>query len=144
MRPQPHPDTLRNIRIRAMAKPQISVAVVDDDESVRKALCRLLHSAGIESEAFAGGEPFIQSLVRRTPDCVLLDVRMPDMDGEEVLERLDSMKCHIPVIVVTAHDEEAARCLVRFPNTVRVLPKPVDDRTLVGGIRSAVQAQWKP
>src|SRR6476646_2872460 len=89
-----------------MSDPLIRVAILDDDESVRKALSRLLRAAGMDTESFETGESFLQSLFDRCPDCLLLDVRMPSMNGEEVLDRLSAMECIVPVIVITAHEDD--------------------------------------
>ncbi len=113
---------------------------MDDDASVRKALGRLLRSAGMASEIFDGAAAFFQSLSDHAPDCLLLDVRMPDMSGEEVLDRLSSMECRVPVIVITAYDEDELRLRARFGQTVGFRHKPVNDDALLRDIRNAVQS----
>ena len=117
------------------------VAIVDDDESVRRALRRLLQSAGIDSEGFGSGQTFLDSLSDRRPDCLLLDVRMGDINGEEVLENLAAMKCTVPVIIITAHEDDGNRLHARFPNTVACRVKPVNDDTLLNDIRSCCPAR---
>jgi FixJ family two-component response regulator len=123
-----------------MTAAPIRVAILDDDESVRRALVRLLRTAGIVSEAFGAGEDYLQSLSHHAPDCLLLDVRMPDMSGEEVLERLTAMQCQTPVVIITAHSVEGERLCSRFP-CVGVCVKPLDDTNLLARIREAVSTQ---
>ena len=74
-----------------MRKERPLVAVVDDEESVGKALNRLLRSAALNVETFASGAEFLKSLEDQTPDCVVLDLQMPHMDGFEVQTQLAQM-----------------------------------------------------
>src|SRR5215213_6075273 len=126
-----------------MTHPPIRVALVFDDESVRKALRRLLRSAGINSDSFGTGDAFLESLSRSRPDCVLLDMRMPPTNAAEVLEKLDAMQCRVPAIVVTSQDDEDAACLhTRFPrSSVALRVKPLNDDALLRDIRSAAKAR---
>ena len=64
-----------------MTKPRPLIAVVDDEESIRKALTRLLQSAGLDVETFTSGVTFLASIANRRPDCVVLDLHMPAMNG---------------------------------------------------------------
>src|SRR6185503_15899224 len=90
---------------RGMENRRSFVAVVDDEESVRRALTRLLRAANMDAEAFASGEAFLESLEKFRPDCVVLDLQMPGLTGRDVQRRLISMKINLPVILITAHDD---------------------------------------
>src|SRR3954452_19590626 len=120
-----------------MTNSRIQVAVVDDDDSVRKALSRLLRSAGMEAETFDSAEGFLESLPGRRPDCLLVDVCMPGMDGAELLQRLNDEGFNLPAIVITAHDDEHARDTLRFAGAAALLLKPLDDQVLLRAIRAA-------
>jgi two-component system, LuxR family, response regulator FixJ len=85
------------------------VAVVDDEEPIRKALMRLMRSVGLSVETFASGPEFLQSLDTRLPDCVLLDLHMPQMNGFHVQAHLAGKYAALPVIIVTGHDLPNAR-----------------------------------
>ena len=89
------------------------VAIVDDEISICRAMLRLLRSAHFQAEAFCSAADFIESLSAHTPDCLVLDLQMPTMTGLELQEHLLRSNKHLPVIIITAHDEpEAAeRCL---------------------------------
>jgi FixJ family two-component response regulator len=113
------------------------VAIVDDDESVRKALARLLACAGIRSETFESAEPFLDSLVRGRPDCVLVDICMPGMDGIELLQRMKEMSVNVPAILITAHDDDRTHQAHLASGAAGLLLKPVDDEVLLQAIRAA-------
>jgi FixJ family two-component response regulator len=120
-----------------MTQSRIQVAVVDDDDSVRKALSRLLRSAGMDPETFDSAEGFLQSLHERQPDCLLVDVCMPGMDGAELLQHLNDVGVDVPSIVITAHDDEHAREAFRTSGAAAFLLKPLDDQVLLQAIRAA-------
>src|SRR5207344_1776756 len=85
------------------------VAVVDDDTSVRKALSRLLSSAGFVAESYGDGAQFLESLSRAVPNCAIVDLHMPSMNGLELQARIAAAGLHVPVIIITAHDEPTLR-----------------------------------
>jgi FixJ family two-component response regulator len=116
-----------------------SIAVIDDDEPVRKALRRLLRAAGLTVETFSGGEEFLASLSEHQPDCALLDLNMPDVSGFDVLERLEAACIHFPVIVLTGNNSAAAEECALRGGAVAYHHKPVNDRVLLDAITAAVE-----
>jgi len=116
---------------------RLRVAVVDDEESVRKALERLLRAAGLEVETFASGDEFLASLGERRPDCVLLDLHMPTLDGFEIHERLAAEGIVLPVIVVTGQDKPEYRTRARELGVAAYLCKPVQGTVLLDAILAA-------
>jgi FixJ family two-component response regulator len=80
------------------------IAIVDDDEGVRRALCRLLRTFQYDAVAFASGEDFLESLRMRQPVCVVLDLHLPGLSGLEILTLLRDRKVAPPVIVMTGFD----------------------------------------
>ena len=91
-----------------MAASRLRVAVVEDEVSVRKAISRLLRVSGFEVETFASGIAFLESLSSRRPDCVVLDLYLPGLNGFEVQGRLAEMKMRVPIVVITGQDEPGA------------------------------------
>src|SRR5262245_36465500 len=85
------------------------VAIVDDEEPVRKALRRLLRAAGLQAESYASGREFLDAAAGRAPDCVVLDLHMAGMSGLQLLRRLQASPQHPPIVVITAHDEPETR-----------------------------------
>ena len=115
------------------------IAVVDDEESVRKALTRLMRSAGLGVETFGSGEEFLKSLDTRLPDCVVLDLHMPHMNGFSVQAQLAQKYAALPVIIFTGHDLPDARERAMAGGASDFLRKPVHDRILLGAISAATE-----
>ena len=114
------------------------IAVVDDEESVRKALHRLLRSAGFAVETFASGADFLLSVKDHEPACVVLDLHMPQINGFEVQAALESAGGRVPVVIVTGHDTPEARARVMAHGASGYLRKPVDDLMLIAAINAAI------
>jgi len=121
-----------------VTKPRSLIAVVDDEEPIRKALSRLLSSAGLEVETFPSGAEFLESLPTRRPDCVVLDLHMPVLDGFEVQARLAEFGTPVPVVIITGHDSDETRdrALAGYP--VAYLRKPVNAQILLDAIELAL------
>ena len=107
------------------------IAVVDDDESFREAVERFLGTFAFRVRTFASGEEFLQSRELSSVACLMLDVAMPGMSGLDVQEQLRARGLRIPTMFVTAHaDDEVARHVVAA-GAIAILPKPVDQQTLL-------------
>jgi FixJ family two-component response regulator len=122
-----------------VSKTRPLIAVVDDEEPVRKALTRLLRSAGLDVETFPSGVEFLESLPTRRPDCVVLDLHMPLMDGFEVQARLAESSAPVPVVTITGHDSTETRDRAMAAHPTVYLRKPVDDQTLLDAIELAIR-----
>lgn len=117
-----------------MTGPKPLIAVVDDEPSIRKALTRLLRSAGMEVESFPTGSEFLAACPSLRPDCVILDLHMPVVDGFEVQQRLTEFTDAPAVVIITGHDsaETHARAMATHP--VAYLRKPMNDEALLEAI----------
>jgi two-component system nitrogen regulation response regulator GlnG len=109
-----------------MATPGLSVWVVDDDESVRWVLEQALKQAHMFPRAFDTGEAFFAALQHGRPDVLITDIRMPDMTGLELMERLARTDPDIPVIVITAHSDLDSAVSAYQGGAFEYLPKPFD------------------
>src|SRR5262245_8401700 len=116
------------------------VAVVDDDSEVRVALMRLLSSAGFETETFASGAEFVQSITgdEHTPGCVVLDLHMPGLSGFDVQEQLSEQHPEVPVVIITGHDTAEARRRALSLGARAYFSKPVDGEALLVAIEEAL------
>ena len=122
-----------------MSKTRPLVAIVDDEEPIRKALTRLLRSAGLDVDNFPSGSEFLESLSTRRPDCVVLDLHMPVVNGFEVQARLAASG--LPVVIITGHDSDETRAKALARKPAAYLRKPVNDQTLLDAIELALGLQ---
>ena len=122
---------------RAVTKTHLRIAIVDDEEAVRKALMRLMRSAGLQAETFGSGAEFLKSLETRLPDCIVLDLHMPHMNGFHVQAQLARKRDALPVIIITGHDLPGARERAMAGGASAFLRKPVNDRILLEAISAA-------
>jgi FixJ family two-component response regulator len=116
------------------AKRRGVVYVIDDDESVRKALRRLLRSADLDVETFSSAEEFLSNSREGQNACMLIDIRMPGLTGFDLQKRLLSQGVRIPVIVISASDDLQTREHARELGAVGFFRKPVDDQALLDAI----------
>jgi FixJ family two-component response regulator len=140
--PLSRPPRLRqNLFWRHESMPQTPpvISVVDDDLSVRRALRRLVHSAGYVVETFASAREFLDSSWLRGTACLVLDVHLTGMNGFELQERLATDRVTIPIIFITAHDDAATRARVRQSGVAAYLRKPFDKQALLDAIRKATE-----
>jgi FixJ family two-component response regulator len=125
--------------VSTVTKTRSLITIVDDEEPIRKALRRLLRSAGMDVETFPSGVEFFDSLATRRPDCVVLDLHMPVMNGFEVLAQLAESGMNLPVVVITGHDSDETRQLALAGLPVAYLRKPVNDQALLDAIAVALR-----
>ena len=115
-----------------------TISVIDDNASVRRALRRLIRAAGLDAETFASAEEFLAAAGRQAPVCLILDVRMSGMSGLELQRRLASAAPHIPIVFITAHEDEDARRAALAAGAVGYLQKPFDDWVLLDSVAKAL------
>jgi FixJ family two-component response regulator len=127
-----------------MEKNRPFIAVVDDEESVRRALMRLLRASQMDVEAYASGEAFLASLANSRPDCVVLDLQMSGLTGRDVQRRLKAAQIHVPVIIITAHDEPSMRQQCIADGAAMYLRKPLRGATLIRSIQTAIENATAP
>ena len=118
------------------------IAVVDDDSSLRESTQLLLRSAGYRAEVFASAREFLDSPRIDETACLILDVRMPGMDGLELQRFLNGAQRQIPIIFITAHATDDAEQRARKAGAVDFLRKPVNDEKLLSAIQTALKG-WK-
>jgi FixJ family two-component response regulator len=110
------------------------IAVVDDEDSVRKAVVRVLRAAGFSAHGFASGDEFLKSCQFDRPDCLILDLQMPDMSGTDVQQALNVAGAKFPIIIITAHDEPSIREESMRLGAAAYLCKPLDVSALLQAV----------
>ena len=116
------------------------VAVVDDDESVRESLPYLLREFGFAAEAFSSAEEFLASEFVGQARCLILDVAMPGMSGPGLQEEL-SRRCQaIPIVFITAHEDDAVRPRLLEAGAVECLFKPFTSKALRDAVEMALRS----
>ena len=112
--------------------------VVDDDASVRGALARLLHSAGYQTETFASAEGFLAQSRFDAPGCIILDVRMPGLNGLELQQTLAAADRQLPIVFITGHGDVPMSVRAMKAGAEDFLPKPFDDEELLKAVAQAL------
>jgi two-component system response regulator FixJ len=115
------------------------IAIVDDDAAVRRALGRVMRGAGYAVEVHASGQALLDSLAHATPDCILLDVNMPGLDGFDVHSELSQRGYSIPVIFITANQEPRMKHRAASVGAAAFIDKPVESAVLLEAIAAALQ-----
>ncbi len=116
-----------------------SVYLVDDDASVRRALARLIKSAGLEVQTFASAREFLDRIPdTNNPACLVADVRMPGLSGIDLHHELRSTNRNLPIIFVTGHGDIPMSVNAMKAGAVDFLPKPVKDSDLLSAIKQAL------
>jgi len=113
------------------------VAIVDDDESIRRALRRLIRSLPFSPAAFPSGETFLDSLDQAVPSCAVVDLHMPGLSGLDVLTTLRSRSLDIPTIIITGNTQPEMRELCLAAGAVAYLEKPLDPDLVLSAIEDA-------
>ena len=117
------------------------IAIVDDDESVGRAMERLVRSLGMAAETYVSSEDFLnqlESLPSFRVDCVIVDVQMPNLNGIEVQQRIRRIHKDIPVIFITAYDDDSARKRALAGGAVAFLRKPCNDALILRTLDAAL------
>ena len=117
-----------------MDEKPLTVLVVDDDESVRRALKRLLRSNGFQVVTFESAEDFLQSGLVQGTLCLILDIRLPGISGLELYDNLASSGVTYPVIFMTAHDNPQWQEMAEKAGAVGYLRKPFDEQSLLSAL----------
>ena len=115
------------------------IAVVDDDQSVREALENLISSVGFEVKVFASAEDYLDSDTPSQTDCAILDVRLPQISGLELQQRLTADEQNIPVIIITAQGDDKTQDEAVAAGAIAFLKKPVTEEVLLAALESALK-----
>jgi FixJ family two-component response regulator len=114
------------------------VAIVDDDESVRDAIKRLMRSMGLAAEVFASAEEFLRSPDLNRTGCLVVDFNMPSMSGLDLHQSLLVQRKEIPTVLITAYPSDDVRARALQAGVIGYLTKPFSDHDLLSHVRTAL------
>jgi FixJ family two-component response regulator len=124
-----------------MPKHDLTVFIVDDDASVRDALSLVFSVRGYRTAVFSGAADFLSAWQPNWTGCLLIDIRMPGMDGLALQDRLIEIGCTLPVVIITGHgDVDSARRAFKS-NAIDFLEKPIDHDKMIEAIEQAFNSQ---
>jgi FixJ family two-component response regulator len=115
------------------------VSVVDDDESVRESLPDLLHEMGFAVQVFSSAEEFLESDFVSRSKCLILDVAMPGMSGPQLQEELKRRRVSIPIVFITAREDDTVRRFLVAQGAAACLFKPFSDTDLLSALKTALR-----
>jgi FixJ family two-component response regulator len=115
------------------------IYVIDDDQSVLRAIMLLLRSAGFDARAFSSAAAFLNQTHIIESDCIILDLSMPDMNGFDLMTRLAAQGTNARIIIITAYDDAENRERAQKLKAAAFLTKPVDDQALIDTIKWTAQ-----
>ena len=121
-----------------MPQPPI-VSVVDDDEQVRESLAALIQSMNLDVECYASGREFLDNYRPASPGCLVLDLRMPQVSGLELLDVLSARGIHVPVIMISGHGDIQAAVSTMKAGAVDFLEKPYRGAALMESVHRAIE-----
>jgi len=122
----------------SVARPQRIIAIVDDDPRMQVSLSDLLGARGFETSVFSSAEDWLDRGASVRPDCMLVDVWLGGISGIELQRRLKDAGTRLPIIFVTAIEDEATRCAAMAAGCVAYLRKPFAARLLIDAIDNAM------
>jgi two-component system, LuxR family, response regulator FixJ len=114
------------------------VSVVDDDEQVRESLAALIQSMDLDVECFASGREFLDTYTHDGPGCVVLDLRMPQLTGLEVIDELSARHITVPIIMISGHGDIPAAVSAMKSGAIDFLEKPYRGAALMDSVRRAI------
>jgi FixJ family two-component response regulator len=115
------------------------VFVIDDDESMRSAISRLLGAVGLEAQMFPSGQKFLAGKLPDVPGCIVLDVRLPGLSGLDLQQEMFARGIHYPIIFITGHGDIPMSVQAMKAGAVEFLTKPFRDQDLLDAITLAIR-----
>ena len=126
-----------------MIKSCPTIGIVDDEPSICKALSRLIRSAGFDVITYGSAQAFLDDKPASEPDLLVLDVRMPGMNGLDLQNHLAASGRTIPIVFITAHENDVAKATAMAAGAVAFFQKPLDEKDLLGVIHKALNLNIK-
>lgn len=118
-----------------------TIFIIDDDASVRRALGRVMTSAGLDYQAYESADAFLAGDPPAVDGCIVADMTLPGLSGLELKQALNALQSRLPVIFLTAHDTTEARGAAHEAGAEGYFRKPVDTQALLDAVRWALKEQ---
>lgn len=125
--------------MRELRESDATVAIVDDDPSVRKGLERLIRSLGWKTETFGSALEFLASARTEAPTCIVLDLQLPGLSGLELQKQMAEAGVETPIVFLTGHGDIPASVKAMKAGAIEFLTKPVDEQDLLNAIQEAIE-----
>lgn len=125
--------------MRKLQEADATVAIVDDDPSVRKSLERLIRSVGWKTETFGSAQEFLASTWSDAPSCLVLDLQLPGLSGLELQKRMTEAGVETPIVFLTGYGNIPDSVKAMKAGAIEFLTKPVDEQDLLNAIREAIE-----
>jgi two-component system response regulator FixJ len=116
-----------------------TVFIVDDDAAVRDSLALLMRSANLIAAVFAGAREFLENVPHDRPGCLVLDVRMPEIDGLELQKQLAARGIRLPIIMLTGHGDIPMAVQALRAGALDFIPKPFESKALLARVHEAIE-----
>jgi FixJ family two-component response regulator len=117
------------------------ISIVDDDDSLRRSLGNLLRSLGFRVQEFASAQAFIGAQNARETACLILDVRMPGMNGLDLQRHIAASGWRVPIVFITSHADDDARTRALAVGAVGFLSKPFREQEILDAINAALSRE---
>jgi FixJ family two-component response regulator len=121
-----------------MTENRQTIGIIDDDESVRRALGRLIRSVGLDAATFASAEEFLEAEEPPLPNCLILDLHLPGLSGLELQDRLTALGRAIPLVFISAFGDDQVRDQALRAGAIAFLDKPFTEEALLAAVSQAV------
>ena len=125
--------------MRDLQDADTTIAIVDDDPSVRKGLERLIRSVGWKTETFGSAQEFLASARPEAPTCIVLDLQLPGLSGLELQKQMTEAGVETPIVFLTGHGDIPASVKAMKAGAIEFLTKPVDEQDLLNAIQEAIE-----
>jgi FixJ family two-component response regulator len=125
--------------MRESREQDTTIAIVDDDPSVRRGLERLIRSVGWKAETFASAQEFLALPGAEAPSCLVLDLQLPGLSGLDLQKRMTEVGLEIPIVFLTGHGSIPASVQAMKAGAIEFLTKPVDEEDLLKAIQEALE-----
>jgi two-component system response regulator FixJ len=118
-----------------------TIHIIDDDAAVRESLLALMQTRGLTAKGYSSAESFLAGLKTAETGCVVCDVRMPGMNGLQLLQKMNEAKSTLPVIIITAYADVPTAVRAMQAGAVTFLEKPCDDNDLIAAVQQALNLE---